>query len=936
MRPPYLPSKPRSNFDNFPIAMLTVFTMLSGENWNEVMYNSVEATNNAAIAFFLVLIVFGNYMLLNLFIAILLSNFSGMKPPDFSWHAFKSSIRNMCYPNAKVTPIEPRGDPTQKDLTTDFSIVNAAAILQASSGYSKQSKQQTLVGTSLLIFRPNNPIRTFAWDIVEHPYFDCFILCCIVVSSITLAIEYPDLDDDGTLKKTLEAFDLVFTIIFSIEMVLKIVVYGFVCGKGTYLQDPWNVIDFMVVMSSLLFVSGVNQVGFFKVLRIFRCMRPLRMIKRAPGLKCVVDAIMGCMPAFIQISCVTACVYLVFAIMGVQLWAGKFWYCNDDSVSVVTQCRGNFINSDGEVVIRRWANQPMNFDNVWNGMLTLFEVASLELWLDVLHSAMDVPENIGEQPKENRCGFYALYFVVFVVIGCYLLLNLFVGAVVDNFNEVKQATTRSAVITEDQQRFVQTLKSMMRAVPEGKTAKPKGDKDTWLFRLRLFMFRVSTFNWKTWKQVQLREMPTFDSVTSALIICNIVVMSAIHWTMPPFPTLEGSDAAYDAQNTTWNQTMEWINFGFTVIFCVEAAIKLMGLGVAQYFQNRMNAFDFFIVCISILGMLCDFVFTAMSDDARNVIIVLRAGRVIRIFRLAGRIKGIRRLLLTLLYAFPALLNVSILLFLVLFIFSVLAMNFFGSMQLGVGHYGLLNEHANFKNFYYSFFTLFRMATGESWNGIMHDIMEVYPHAWLFFVSYMVVCAYLMFNLVIAVLLDEFSSAAAQESDIITPEMVENYAFAWQDLDPTASHFIPCDTLPMLLKRVEPPLGVGADADVTAVIRLLKELRIKQFGGSAHFVETFIALVSRAYRVQELDSRIYNEVVEQLIETFPSIKDVDQKEDQHGLIQTIAATRMQALMRGHHVRKNMRDVKQHKEARRRLAGGGLDLSNAISQTTGTGQ
>merc|ERR1711998_227603 len=97
--------------------------------------------------------------------------------------------------------------------------------------------------------------------------------------------------------------------------------------------------------------------------------------------------------------------------------------------------------------------------------------------------------------------------------------------------------------------------------------------------------------------------------------------------------------------------------------------------------------------------------------------------------------------------------------LVLFVYTVLGMSFFGDVSFNQGYYQLYNEHANFRFFHTGILTLFRMSTGESWNGIMHDCMEVYPWAWIFFQSYMLIGSYLMFNLVIAVLLEEFSSAA---------------------------------------------------------------------------------------------------------------------------------------------------------------------------------
>jgi len=456
---------------------------------------------------------------------------------------------------------------------------------------------------------------------------------------------------------------------------------------------------------------------------------------------------------------------------------------------------------------------------------------------------------------------------------------------------------------------------MLRHVPQEKPVPPKGEESCWR-GLRLQCFKLQRYHWLRWVEVQGIETPTFDNFIVSLITMNIVVISAEAWQQPPFPTLADSDALFEAQHTLWNQSLENINVGFTVVFWVEAAIKLMGLGPTQYFSSKMNTFDFVSVCTSLLGLGGDLLLSGgHSVLVSNIVAVIRAARVVRVFRLASRVRGIRRLLETLLYALPSLFNIIMLLALVLFIYTVLGMSFFGHLPFNQGPYQLYNEHANFRYFHTGFFTLFRMSTGESWNGIMHDCMVEIPAAWIFYVTYMVFGSYLMFNLVIAILLEEFSSAAEQDSHLVTPEMIEQYAIAWRDLDPKATHFITCDILPMLLKRIPPPLGAGQDADPAAVIQLLKQLRVKQFKGTAHFVETFIALVLRAYKIQELDGHIYNEIVEQLVESFPSIKTIDQL-DGHELIQTFAATRMQAVARGFKARK---DLKQRREARRRLGG-----------------
>jgi len=918
--PPLLTSTPRINFDNFLVAMLTVFQCLTGENWNDVLYNSMTVTNEWAVLYFLILTIIGNFVLLNLFLAILLSNFSDIEPPDYSYNSIKSSLMEVFGYSSKSSKVAPQAT-TQKQgmafaTTREFSIASVANAQAEEQTDLQQDDVKILEGNSLMIFSTSNPIRLSLQTVVQQIWFENVILFFIMLSSISLAMDEPILSADSDLKQGLNYAEYVFVSVFAVELVMKVIVHGLLFGADAYLRDLWNLLDAFIVATSLASMTNSANLDFLRILRTFRAMRPLRTIKRAPGLKCVVDAILGCVPSFINIVLVSSLVYLVFAIMGVQLWAGKFWYCNDATMSGVSTCTGTF-QLDGVTTNRKWINAPMNFDNVGNGMLTLFEVASLELWLDVMHSAMDAPSEIGIQPTQNKNPWAALYFVWFIIIGCFLFLNLFVSAVVDNFNRTKHEDGRSNTMTDDQENFVQSLKSMLHYTPAEKPTRPRDNRDSPFFPIRISCYNFLQTNWFTGQEVVGEDSPTFDNVIVIAIMTNIFVMCSILWVRPStFPTEARSEELHALQDSSWNEALETCNLVFAILFAIEGIIKVIGLGMDQYFASYMNIFDFCIIMVSFLGIIFDFYLTTMDPDVRQYVICIRAARVVRIFRLVNRVRGIRRLLETLVYTLPSLCNVVVLLTLILFVFTVLGMSFFGDVPLGQGYYGLYNHHANFRQFHVGIFLLFRMSTGESWNGVMHDVMEVYPQAWIYFTCYMLFGSYLMFNLVIAILLEEFSSAAAQEQHLVTPDMIEEFAIAWGDLDPKATHFITCDVLPMLLKRVSPPLGAGQDADAAAVIQLLKELRVKQFKGTAHFIETFVALVQRAYNIQELDGFVYRQIVVQLVDNFPSIKAIDAV-DEHEILQAIAARKMQAVARGHQARKNL---KLRREARRRLGGG----------------
>lgn len=131
-------------------------------------------------------------------------------------------------------------------------------------------------------------------------------------------------------------------------------------------------------------------------------------------------------------------------------------------------------------------------------------------------------------------------------------------------------------------------------------------------------------------------------------------------------------------------------------------------------------------------------------------------RSIRIFRALRRAESVTRLLDTLVGALPAVANVFGLLGLLIYIYALLGMSFFGNVAYDSGPNQAVNAHANFHSFYCAFITLFRFTTGESWNAVMHDCMDqTSPWAFIYFCSFQLVGSYLILNLLVAIVISRF-------------------------------------------------------------------------------------------------------------------------------------------------------------------------------------
>ncbi|KAK5875162.1 hypothetical protein CesoFtcFv8_027674 [Champsocephalus esox] len=283
-------------------------------------------------------------------------------------------------------------------------------------------------------------LRKTCFIIVEHNWFESFIIFMILLSSGALAFEDIYIEQRRTIKTVLEYSDKVFTYIFILEMLLKWTAYGFV----KYFTNAWCWLDFLIVDVSLVSLvanfMGYSEITAIKSLRTLRALRPLRALSRFEGMRVVVNALLGAIPSIMNVLLVCLIFWLIFSIMGVNLFAGKYYYCvnttNDEVFPI------HVVNNKSECLhlvndSARWRNVKINFDNVGAGYLALLQVATFKGWMDIMYAAVD-SRNLEDQPEYEVNLYMYLYFVIFIIFGSFFTLNLFIGVIIDNFNQQKK------------------------------------------------------------------------------------------------------------------------------------------------------------------------------------------------------------------------------------------------------------------------------------------------------------------------------------------------------------------------------------------------------------------------------------------------------------------------------------------------------------------
>ncbi|XP_075367441.1 sodium channel protein type 1 subunit alpha isoform X2 [Mycteria americana] len=539
-------------------------------------------------------------------------------------------------------------------------------------------------------------LRKTCFRIVEHNWFETFIVFMILLSSGALAFEDIYIEQRKTIKTMLEYADKVFTYIFILEMLLKWVAYGY----QTYFTNAWCWLDFLIVDVSLVSLTanalGYSELGAIKSLRTLRALRPLRALSRFEGMR-----------------------------------------------------------------------------------------ATFKGWMDIMYAAID-SRDVLQQPKYEDNLYMYLYFVIFIIFGSFFTLNLFIGVIIDNFNQQKKKFGGQDIfMTEEQKKYYNAMKKLGSKKPQKPIPRP-GNK-----------FQGMVFDFVT-QQV-------FDISIMILICLNMVTMM-----------VETDDQSKEMENILY-----WINLVFIVLFTGECVLKLISLR-HYYFTIGWNIFDFVVVILSIVGMFLAEMIEKyfVSPTLFRVIRLARIGRILRLIKGA---KGIRTLLFALMMSLPALFNIGLLLFLVMFIYAIFGMSNFAYVKREAG----IDDMFNFETFGNSMICLFQITTSAGWDGLLAPILnsgepdcdpnKAHPGSSVkgdcgnpsvgifFFVSYIIISFLVVVNMYIAVILENFGVATEESAEPLSEDDFEMFYEVWEKFDPDATQFMEFEKLSDFAAALEPPL-----------------------------------------------------------------------------------------------------------------------------------
>lgn len=480
-------------------------------------------------------------------------------------------------------------------------------------------------------------------------------------------------------------------------------------GNNAYFNSGWNIMDGSLVtisiidlLMSLLSDSSPRIFGILRVFRLLRSLRPLRVINRAPGLKLVVQTLLSSLRPIGNIVLICCTFFIIFGILGVQLFKGTFYYCDGIKVKHVKN-KTDCLSIPGNV----WINRKYNFDDLGKALMSLFVLSSRDGWVNIMYTGLDAV-GVDQQPIVNFNEWRLLYFISFILLVGFFVLNMFVGVVVENFHRCR----------EEQEKEEKIRRAAKRAVQMEKKRKRKWQTTTnthFVFELKFRLLIEIPLLHVHFRYTGMHEPPYytnysplrlfvhnvvtskyFDLAIAAVIGLNVVTMALEYYMMP----------------IALEYALKIFNYFFTAVFILEAIMKLVALGFKLYMKDKWNQLDVGIVILSVVGIVLEELETKIIPINPTIIRVMRVLRIARVLKLLKMAKGIRALLDTVMQALPQVGNLGLLFFLLFFIFAALGVELFGRLECSDENpcQGL-GEHAHFANFGMAFLTLFRVATG---------------------------------------------------------------------------------------------------------------------------------------------------------------------------------------------------------------------------------
>ncbi|CAI8036576.1 Sodium leak channel non-selective protein [Geodia barretti] len=614
--------------------------------------------------------------------------------------------------------------------------------------------------------------------------------------------------------------DFLFVLFTLVELTLKILANGFFLNPDAAIRSVWDVMDWVVVISSAaVLILNTSVCGaavrqtlalshlplYLVVLLCVRALRPLRAISLVPQMRRVIyDVLLGWKQLLFGVLVLLFAIFM-FASLGVQLFAGDYpegpqAFCNDPSSRSLAEClrsptvrlrittsreflpNSNYSPSILVPTVWYTHRRDFDFDNTLKAMLTMFEVLTLEGWLDVRDMLVRDPVSPGI-PSTQEAWYMAVFLHIFIFFGVNIGLQLFVGIVVNNFNANKPGNT--ALLSVGQKRWTDLVLRISLLRPVKRPTPPEHN------RFRLFLYRI----------VIHRRFTHFSTV--------MILLQSFCFCLP-----------WSTGRSSATVTLISLVIVFALYFTLEQCVKMLAFGPKGYFGSWRTIAD---TLISLLG-LCYIVwalvvlahgYSSVTHQTRTDLANFAVSyAVLKCFTILGKYSIMQNLSITVARTLIGSTPLLFVLFLIILTYAFVGAIIFSNLRTGEE---ISFSRINFDGAFPSFSLAFRVMTGEDWHHLMRDAMignhycskldgncgNVVAAAFWFITYYILITVFLL-NIIIAHLLENFSIFYNEDDTSISHAVIKDFRENWLHFDKTAQGTIKSSRIKLFLRTLRLP------------------------------------------------------------------------------------------------------------------------------------
>ena len=809
-------SEPRSDFDNFGWAYLTVFQVLTLSNYSKVLYSVMRSSAGPWSALYIFIwVIIGNFILLNLFIAILLDSF--MQENEDEEEDLSLLERSLTFSKQKLFAIN-RTKTMKKREVEKMKVLHAVNCESNSreSGFEEVLESPLFFNIecnrSYFLFSKENWFRIICYRIFQSKAFSICVFIVIYLNCIVLVLETYTMNSltDPNLITALKICETVFTVIYILEFLVKSISIGLIRGENSYCKDPWNLLDFFILIISFLdtFTASLNLTSL-KVFRVVRALRALRFISRNSSMKQLVSALLSSLGAITNVIVVMFVVWFMFAVLGISIFSGQLYECENPNIETLEEC---------QIEGYSWNNNEFNFDNIFEAFLSLFVVGLLESWEEIMYKCIDARgQGIGGLRNYNFAAAY--YFIFFIYVGSFFFLHLFMGVVFLKFHQTKkeESSIYTLLLSKKELFWVEMQRLIVSSSVQINIKRPESAYKSWVYSV--------VTNTK------------FEIFIFASIILNMISMSM----------------SYKGSTIEYNSALDIINIGCVGVFTVELMLKIYAFGISNYCKSKWNAFDTIVVVCAYIDIILNYqayFSTSILRAAPQIFRIFRIFKVSRLIRLFRPLKSLQNLVTIVSHSLSAIMNVISLLILCIFIYSIIGVFLFYNIRTGK----YINDYNNFRDFHSACLLLLRISTGGDWPGIMQDCAKGAGRSIssFYFCSYISITVLVILNLFIMVIIQNYEDFELNPNSSlhVFTKQVRKFNKAWEKYS-SFSHGLKIHhkNLMDFMSDLGPVIGFSKEMQFNHAIGVLSRMAfVLDDDGNIPYHDMLYAVLKRSYGI----------------------------------------------------------------------------------------